>query len=115
MSATAERACLAAAQAPEQHTSDLASLVALDLAQIAEALGLTATARDALTAREPKHWYTVARALGLDAATGPLIDAAIDAAMMLARGRLVAAANALAIARGQTLRQWCDAMRGVRL
>ena len=115
MSAAAERACLAAAQPPEEHTSDLVALVALDLAQIAEAVGLTATARDALTAREPQHWYTVARALGLDAAKGPLIDAAIDAAMMLARGRLVAAANALAIARGATLRQWCETMRGVRL
>jgi hypothetical protein len=115
VSAAAERACHEAAQAPEQHTSDLNALVALDLARIAETVGLTATARDALTAREPSHWYAIARAFGLDDAEGPLVSAAIDAAMMLARGRLVAAADALAIARGQTLRGWCETLRGVRL
>ena len=52
-------------------------------------------------------------AFGLDDAEGPLVSAAIDAAMMLARGRLVAAADALAIARGQSLRGWCETMRGV--
>lgn len=114
MSGAAERACDAAAAPPEQHTSDLAALVALDLAQIAEGLGLVATARDVLTAREPKHWRTVALAL-IPADGAPLAHAAVDAAMLLARGQLVAAADALAIARGETLRQWCAAMRGVRL
>jgi hypothetical protein len=115
VSAAAERACYEAAQAPEQHTSDLNAFVVIDRARIAETVGLTATARDALTAREPKHWYTIARAFGLDAGEGPLVSAAIDAAMMLARGRIVAAADALAIARGQSLRGWCETMRGVRL
>jgi len=111
----AERACHAAAQTPDEITGDLARLVALDVARIATTLDLPRTARAALTARTANEWYAIARGFGLDPATGPLVDAAIDAAMMLARGRLVAAADALAIARGQSLRGWCETMRGVRL
>ena len=111
MSAAAERVCLAAARVPEQHASDLAHLVALDVARIAETYALTETARATLCAREPQHWHAVATAFA--AHDGPLPCAALDAAMLLARGRLVAAADALAIARGQTLRQWCETMRGV--
>ena len=111
--ADAERACLAAAQPPEEHASDLAALVALDVARIVEAAGLPGRARDVLAARAPHHWRAVA--LLLATVDGPLAAAALDAVMMLGRGRLVAAADALAIARGQTLRGWCKTMRGVRL
>ena len=109
----AERACLAAAQPPDETTSDLAHLVALDVARIAETYAMPETSRATLYAREPQHWHAVATAFAVH--NGPLPCAALDAAMLLARGRLVAAADALAIARGQTLRQWCETMRGVRL
>lgn len=110
MSAAAERSCLAAAQPPEEHTSDLAHLVAFGIARTAEALTMPRTAEAALVATDPDDWRTVARSL-LVAAEGPLAEAAADAAMLLSRGRLVAAADALAIARGLTLRQWCAEMR----
>ena len=110
MSAAAERACLAAAQPPEEHASDLAHLVAFGIARIAETCAMPRTAEAALVATDPDDWRTVARSL-LVAAEGPLAEAAADAAMLLARGRLVAAADALAIARGLTLRQWCAEMR----
>lgn len=111
MTAAAERACLAAAQPPAETTGDLARLVALDVARIAETYAMPATARATLCAREPQHWHAVATAFA--AHDGPLPCAALDAAMLLARGKTVAAADALAIARGQTLRQWCETMRGV--
>ena len=110
MSAAAERACLTAAQPPEEHASDLAHLVALGIARIAEALKMPRTAEAALVATDPDDWRTVARSL-LVAAEGPLAEAAADAAMLLSRRQTVAAADALAIARGLTLRQWCAEMR----
>ena len=111
MSAAAERACLAAAQPPDETASDLAHLVALDVAQIAETCAMPRTAAAALTARTSEQWFAIARSFGLGGATGPLINAALDAAMMMSTERLVAAADALAIARGLTLRQWCAEMR----
>jgi len=110
----AERACLAAAQVPDETTSDLAHLVALDIARVASDRGHREAARAALVASTPAEWLAVARSIGLGA-DDPLLSAAVDSAMLSSRGRVGAAADALAIARGQTLRQWCETMRGVRL
>ena len=94
----------------DEPASDLAYLVAFGVARIAESLKMPRTAEAALAATDPDDWRTVARSL-MVAAEGPLAEAAADAAMMLARGRLVAAADTLAIARGLTLRAWCSEMR----
>ena len=109
----AERACRAAAQSPDETTSDLAHLVALDLARVANAHGQRDAAKAALVASTPAEWLAVARSIGLGA-DAPLLSAAVDSAMLSSRGRVGAAADALAIARGQTLRQWCETMRRVR-
>jgi len=107
----AVRACDASTAAPP---CDLAYLVALDLARIAESRGQREVARAALVAQTPAEWLAVARGIGLGV-EAPLLSAAVDSAMLSSRGRVGAAADALAIARGQTLRQWCGEMRAVRL
>ena len=105
----AVRACDASTAAP---ASDLAALVRLGVARVCETVSRELAA-NALRCASPAEWRAVARTLaGHDR---PDARAACDAAMMLARGDTIAAADALAIARGQTLRQWCETMRGVRL
>lgn len=109
MTAAAERACHAAAQppAPGDH---LAAYVRLDVARVCETVSRELAA-NALRCAHPAEWRAIARTLAHH--DRPDARAAMDAAMMLARGDVSGAADALAAMRGAELRQWCETMRSV--
>jgi hypothetical protein len=109
VSAAVERACHAAAQAPAEG-GHLAAYVRLDVARVCETVSRELAA-NALRCASPVEWRAIARTLAHH--DRPDARAACDAAMMLARGDVSGAADALAAMRGAELRQWCDAMRAV--
>jgi hypothetical protein len=107
----AERACLAAAQPPADG-DHLAAAVRLDVARVCETVSRELAA-NAMRCASPAEWRAIARTLAHH--DRPDARAAMDAAMMLARGDVSGAADALAAMRGAELRQWCETMRRVSL